>query len=59
MPVRVIRSDDQQWDEVPRPQGYTAPPLRLETRPPSFSTRDVNMQKGGHRGPPFLYLRLP
>ena len=26
MPVRVIRSDDQQWDEVPRPQGDTAPP---------------------------------
>ncbi|HEY2803192.1 MAG TPA: cupin domain-containing protein [Actinomycetota bacterium] len=26
MPVRVIRSDEQQWDEVPRPEGDTAPP---------------------------------
>jgi uncharacterized cupin superfamily protein len=26
MTVRVIRSEEQQWEEIPRPEGDTAPP---------------------------------
>jgi uncharacterized cupin superfamily protein len=58
MPVRVIRSDEQRWDEVPRPAGDTAPPgeefVAFRSGDAAFSTgmwRRVPDE--GPMGPPY------
>ena len=42
MPVRVIKSDDAAWEEVPRPEGDTAPPgkefVAFRSNDAAFST---------------------
>src|SRR4051794_6182146 len=58
MPVRVIRSDDAAWEEVPRPDGDTAPPgeefVAFRSADGAFSAgMGRRVPEGGPREPPY------